>query len=33
MDPAALGEIKSEFSEQRNLMLSHRGSGTLSLKL
>lgn len=33
MDRAAPVETKSEFSEQRNLMLSHRGNGTLSLKL
>lgn len=33
MDQAAPVETKSEFSEQRNLTLSHRGNGTLSLKL
>ncbi len=33
MDQAAPVEIRSECSEQRNLMASHRGSGTLSLRL
>lgn len=33
MDQGAPVEIRSEYSEQRNLMLSHRGNGTLSLRL
>lgn len=33
MDQAAPAGIKLEFSGQRNLMPSHRGNGTLSLKL